>query len=267
MPSETDFILRSLGKNQSGLLKINQALASGKRINNAADDAAGLSIAKQLATNVVLSDQGRRNIADANSLLEIADSALNEVSNIGTRLAELAQQSANGTLSDSQRSALNAEFQELAQEAQRITATTSFNGVNVLKSNTITIQAGIDGGSNSQLNTSGTNADVLTQGLSGLSVTTQTQARTALDQLGSFISNVASSRGQIGGVVSRFNAASNNLASRSENEAAAQSRIEDIDVAEASAKRASLLIQQQTGPALLASANRLSKDTVLSLLS
>jgi flagellin len=267
MALDNDFIIRSLGNTQSKLLKINQGLASGKRINNAADDAAGLSIAEQLATNVVLSGQGQRNIADAGSLLDIADSALGQISEIGTRLAELSQQSANGTLSDQQRGALNAEFQALSQEAQRISATTSFNGVNVLKSDTVTIQAGIDGEANSQIDTSGTNADSLTQGLSSLSIATQTDAQNSLDEVSSFIANVAESRGKVGAVSSRFTSASNNLATRAENETAARSRIEDIDVAEASAQRASLLIRQQTSPSLLAQTNRLSRDVVLSLLS
>ena len=125
-------ISKSFNDSIKNLEKSYQKLSSGKRINTASDDAAGLAIASDLASSVQISSQGRRNLGDATSAISIADNAFGSLSDIGNRLTELATESANGTLSDSQRTSLNNEFSQLTQEAQRITSTTQFNGKSLL---------------------------------------------------------------------------------------------------------------------------------------
>jgi flagellin len=258
--------IRNLNQATLGLNKLNEKLGSGKRINRASDDAAGLSIANSLVATTRISSQARRNISDANSRVEIADGALSQLSDIGSRLSELAAQSANGTINDQQRVALQGEFQALAAEAERIVATTSFNGENVLTSSGISIQAGIDASSNSQIEIGSSEARTLAESLnSSYNVSSQESAKTALEGLSSFISSVSSERGALGAVTNRLKTASSNLSTAEEAQNAARSRIEDFDVAMGIAERAALNIRQQAGVAITAQGNQ-SQKTVLQLL-
>lgn len=259
--------LRYMNKAHSELNGIYNKLSSGKRINKASDDAAGLAIANSLAVTVSLSNVGKRNIGDGTSALAIADGALQQMTDIGTRLSELATQSANGTLSDSQRSALNQEFQALTQEAQRIGATTSFNGKSLLDGNSIQIQAGTDSSADSQLTVEGIDGASLSGSVSSFDISTAAGASAALGGVSSFLTNVNSARGNIGAIGSRLDSARGNLDSLSENAAAARSRIEDYDIAEGVAQRAAAQIRLDASTAVSAQASGLSRDTVLKLLN
>ena len=148
---------RALSQSSAGLSKTFERLASGQRINRAGDDAAGLAIADGLRNKARLYSQSIRNVSDGISALNIVDGALGEQGGILTRLKELAEQSANGTYSDQQRSALNLEYLALVEEFGRIGDSTSFNERALLLSgrgsnpSTLTLQAGVDGGTGSQI--------------------------------------------------------------------------------------------------------------------
>ncbi|MCB0354428.1 MAG: hypothetical protein KDD64_12915 [Bdellovibrionales bacterium] len=125
---------RQLGATRNTLGEVFERLASGQRINRASDDAASLAISDGLSVRSRIATQGMRNINDAISLLNIADGSTESLTAIVTRQKELAQQAANGIFSDTQRSALNAEYQSLSNEYDRLIASTKFNGLNILSS-------------------------------------------------------------------------------------------------------------------------------------
>ena len=254
---------RRLGLASAQLSKTFERLSSGQRINRASDDAAGLAIADQLRADQRIATVAIRNANDGISTIAIADSALGEIGNVLTRLAELAQQSANGTFSDVQRSALSNEFMALGSEIQRIAQTTEFNGVKLL-SNTgsIDLQVGFNASSISQIkieNVTGTLSSLGLGDAAGVlsySVTSSASALQALDAVNAAIGSLASTRGNIGAVESRLSVAINNLAVARENFAAAESRIRDVDVAGEAAELTRLNILQQAGASVLAQANQ-----------
>jgi flagellin len=253
--------------------KLSQAfnkLSSGYRINRGADDAAGLAIAESLKAQSRIASQAIRNTNDGISTIAIADGALGEVANILARLAELASQSANGTLSTTQRSVVSNEFVALSSEIERIAAVTEFNGIKLLSgTNNITIQVGTGSGVSSQIGYTnqlatlqgiglGNAGGALTYSINGASDSAAaTAARLALDAVYAAIYSVGASRGILGGVESRLSTAITNLGVTRENLVAAESRIRDVDVAEEAANLTRLNILQQAGTAVLAQANQL----------
>lgn len=263
--SSKDKIGAALSSAQSTLTKSFERLSSGKRINRASDDAAGLAIADALASDAVVLKQANRNIADAQSLTDIADGALAQASDITIRQQELAVQAANGTLSDSQRSALNTEYQQLGQELQRISATTQFNGQNVF-SGSSSIQVGGDSSSNSQISVDPGQLAALAQNAVSQSIGTADAARSALDAVASLGSSLSSARGDIGAQSARLETAAANNSSGIVNSLAAESRIRDADVADEVAQNISARIRTQTASALYAQAGKQDKDRVLDLL-
>jgi flagellin len=253
-------------------------LSSGYRINSGADDAAGLAIAESLRAQSRIAAQAIRNTNDGISTIAIADGALGEVGNILARLAELASQAANGTLSTQQRSVVSNEFVALSSEIERIAAVTEFNGIKLLSgTNTITIQVGTGSGASSQIGYTnqlatlqgiglGTATGALSYSINGASdAAAATAARLALDAVYVAIYSVGASRGILGGVESRLSSAITNLGVTRENLVAAESRIRDVDVAEEAANLTRLSILQQAGTAVLAQANQLP-SLVLQLL-
>lgn len=261
---------RRLGQASEALGSVFEQLSSGQRINKASDDAAGLAIADSLKANGRIATVAIRNANDGISTIGIADGALGEVGNVLSRLAELSEQSANGTFSTQQRSALQNEFSALGSEIERIAVTTKFNGVTLLSGGqAITLQVGFDSGSTSQIqitNVTGTlaalglaqaNVSNLTYSISGTSISEgQSAARLALDAVNAAIGSLAQTRGNLGAAESRLRVAINNLAVAKESFAAAESRIRDVDVASAAADLTRLNILQQAGAAILAQANQ-----------
>lgn len=263
MAIDSSKTLSSLNSSTKELNSSFQKLSSGKRINKASDDAAGLAIVSQLEASVKTSLQGARNSVDAISVTSIADSALSTVSDITSRQTELAEQAANGTLSDDQRQSLNSEFQQLEQEKSRILSSTQFNGVNVFSGTSV--QAGSTGDASSQINIAATDTSAITN--SSIDISTQGAARSALDSLSSQTQNIASQRGTIGASANRLDVAeANNRSNAVESETAA-SRIRDTDVADETAKLTSASIKQQVSSALAAQVSKLNADSVLKLLS
>ncbi len=253
--------------------KLSQAynkLSSGYRINRGADDSAGLAIAESLKAQSRIAGQAIRNTNDGISTIAIADGALGEVSSILSRLAELASQAANGTLSTSQRSVVSNEFVALSSEIERIAQVTEFNGIKLLSgTGSVTIQVGTGSTAASQIGYQnqlatlqgiglGTTGGALVYSINGTTNdNAATAARLALDAVYAAIYSVGASRGVLGGIESRLSTAIANLGVARENLVAAESRIRDVDVAEEAANLTRLNILQQAGTAVLAQANQL----------
>ena len=247
-----------------------EKLSSGQRINRASDDAAGLAIADALKADQRIASVAVRNANDGISTIAIADSALGEIGNVLTRLAELSEQSANGVFSPTQRSALSNEFVALGSEIERIANTTEFNGVRLLSGgNQLTLQVGFNSASTAQISFSGVqgtlaslglaaaNTAALSYSLNGITIAEGQQAsRSALDAVRQAISSLASTRGTLGATESRLQVTINNLQVARENFAAAESRIRDVDVASEAAELTRLGILQQAGASVLAQANQ-----------
>jgi flagellin len=248
---------RHLANSTNLLNRSLERLSSGLRINSAADDAAGLAIADRLRADVRIAIQAIRNASDGVSAIAIGEKALGEVGNVLTRLSELASQSASGTVSNSQRSALQEEFTALVSEIDRISNVTEFNGVKLLSGGTtVALQVGLDGSSNSRISFSTVDGTSSGIGLNSVAISTAEAAQSALGSLSSAIATVAGRRGTLGSVESRLNTAIANLRVARENFAAAESRIRDADVAEESANLTRTTILQQAGVAILAQANQ-----------
>lgn len=237
--------VRSLDLATAGLNANLKKASTGRKINSAADDAAGLAIMNALEAGAVQLNQGTRNAADAQSAINIAQGAYNSLGTIQTRQAELAAQAANGTYSDAQKASMNEEAQALSQEAQRITETTKFNGVNVM-STTMIAQVGTDSSSNSQI-------AVATQTPSAPSIdlTSAAGARAALDTMNTAISSSAQAQGTLGAAYSRLQTAMSNNRVAAENMTAAADRIGSADMAETGAEIARNTTLQKTSLASL----------------
>jgi flagellin len=271
---------RQLGASTSKLRQVYESLSSGLRITRASVDAAGLAIADTLRADQRIATVAIRNANDGISLISIADGALNEVGNILTRMAELSEQSANGTLSTTQRSALDLEFKQLGSEIERIATVTEFNNTKLLSgAGSIALQVGFNSASTSQIQFTATTGTLAALGLAGAGssqltfslnaatgATGQAAALSALDAVKGAIGSLTSSRGTLGSIESRLNASINNLQVTRENYAAAESQIRDVDVASAAAELTRLNILQQAGAAVLAQANQ-QPSLALSLLN
>ena len=256
-----------------------QRLSSGLRINGPADDPAGLAVAESLRADAIVANVAIRNANDAVSLTTIADSSLEEIGYLLNRMAEVAEQSANGVYTQVQRSALQSEFTALGSEIQRISVTTTFNGSNLLSnSDNVTFQVGIDGTTNSQLTLEATLGTLESLGLAstGLSALTysitgntstlaQAAALTALSAVDSAIDTLSQRRGKLGGFESRLSYAIEYITVARDNFVAAESRIRDLDVASEVANMISLQVRQQAATAILAQANQ-APATAVALL-
>jgi len=242
-------------------------LASGLRIASAADDAAGLAISERMRSQIRSFSVAARNAQDGLSLAQTAEGALGEVSNILSRMRELAMQSSNGTLSDNDRTTIDAEFDELKDEINRIATETEFNGTALLEgTNTaITIQVGIDAGETIQL----AMVDVQT-GATGLNVAAldtadQANAVTALGAIDTAIDTVNGARGTLGAGQNRLSSTLRSILNVRENLSAAESRIRDVDVASETADLTKNSIMQQAAVSVLQQANT-QPQVALSLL-
>lgn len=266
---------RNLEKSQTSLSKSMSRLSSGLRINSAADDAAGLAISESLRGQTKSLQQASRNAGDGVSLLQTAEGALNEVSGVLVRMRELTVQSANGTLTTTQRGSLQSEFGQLRSEIDRISDSTSFNGqalVDGTLSAGVTFQVGLDNSSSSKLTVSIASAKsgaigsaATTARLDDQSISTAAGAGTALSVIDDAINDVSSIRGGLGAAMNRLSITVANLASGVENLSAANSRIRDVDVAEETASLTRSQILTQAGVSVLAQANQ-APQVALSLL-
>jgi flagellin len=258
-----------LGRTQKNLSRTLGRISSGMRITQAADDAAGLGVATALETSVISTRQAMRNANDGISIIQTAESATNEVTDILQRMRELAIQSASDTLADEERSYIQDEFLQLRQEVERIAAVTEFNGVSLTdgSSSSIDVQVGIQNATSSLITI--TLGDLTTNaglGISAMSLVTSSGARSALDFLDTALSSVNSTRSLFGAVQNRLESALNNSQVYTEALSAAESQIRDADFAVETSELTKLQIMQQAGVAALAQAKNVNQS-VISLLS
>ncbi len=230
-------------------------LASGLRIAGASDDAAGLGISERMRSQIRSYGAAQRNAQDGISLVQTAEGALGEVNSLLARMRELAIQSANGTLTDTDRAVVDAEFQALVSEVDRIAQSTAFNGVVLLNGTAAssTLQVGINAGETITIGLPDTSASNL--GLDALGVDTAANATAAMAGLDAAIDSVTSDRGNLGAVQNRLASTIISIANTQENLAAAESRIRDVDVATETADLTRNTIMQQAAVAILAQAN------------
>lgn len=248
------------------LQKSLQRLSSGLRISRAADDAAGLAISEQFRAEIRSLQQAQRNANDGISLLQVAEGALNETSTLLIRMRELAIQSANGTLGQTERDTVDLEFQGLLEEIDRIAAVTNFNGTSILQSTaTTTFQVGTGNTADDRFTVSAVNAGISAIGLLGVTVSGASGALSALGLLDSAISQIASLRASFGTAQNRLESAIRSIAIAVENTTAAESRIRDVDFAQETAELTRNQVLQQAGISVLAQAN-VSTQSALSLL-
>jgi len=261
---------RNLQRTEGTLGRSMARLSSGLRINSAADDAAGLAISEKLRASVRGLSQAQRNANDGISMLQTAEGALNEVSDMLIRMRELAVQSANGTLGSSERDALHSEFAQLRSEIDRISSVTEFAGIKLLngdQSAGVTFQVGTGATSNDKISVSIAKASTsaLSASLNTDSISTATLALSALGHIDTALNSLNQKRGEYGAKQNRLYTTINALAASYENLSAANSRIRDADVASESAAFTRTQILMQAGVSVLAQANQMPQ-VALSLI-
>jgi flagellin len=258
-----------LNTTQGNLQKTLYQLASGSRINSGADDAAGLAIADGLQANITALTQSEANANDGVGQLQVADGALSQVTTLLNRAVTLATESATGTVSDSQRSALNTEFTSIQAEINDIGSNTTFNGTSVFSGGTTSVflsdgqATGTIGVTMSVLSSSSIGSSAVSLASDNLS--TSTAAASALSDVSSAIASVAAQRGDIGASINRLTAANNVMTTQVQNLSSAESGIQDADIAQTVANMSKYNILEQTGMAALAQANT-AQQNVLTLL-
>ena len=235
-------------------------LASGSRINKAGDDAAGLAISEKLKANIRGSQQATRNAGDGISMIQTAEGGLNEVSNVLIRLRELSVQAASDTIGNDERKFADLEFQNLSQEVDRIATSTQFNGKNLLngEGEKLDFQIGtMNDEKNDRLsyNPHDTSAKISDLGIEGLGVATKASAQENLEKIDMAINGVNGNRASLGALQNRLQSTISNLEVRTENLAAANSRIRDTDVASESAELAKANILSAASTSVLSQAN------------
>ena len=269
---------RSLGQTYSRLSTSVSRLASGLRINSAADDAAGLAIREMMRTDIRVLNQGVRNANDAISLIQTADGALSVIDEKLTRMKELAEQAATGTYTSAQRLIMDSEYQAMASEISRIAMATDFNGVKLLDG-TLSGTA-VGGGPGNQMkihfgtgNSSAEDyyyirigsATASAMGLgnstsptkAGYTISTQSAAQAALEAIDVAVQSKDTVRASLGAVSNRLSNTISNLSIQAENLQAAESRISDVDVATEMTEFTRNQILVQAAVSMLAQANSL----------
>jgi flagellin len=259
-----------LNRVSNELGKTFEALSTGSRINKAGDDAAGLAISTLLEHRIKGQSAAKQNAAEAISMIQTAEGGVEQVRSMLDRMRELAVRSGNETLSDSDRTNADLEFQQLKEEITRIGSTTSYNG-NVLLDQTIalTFQVGFNDSAQDRITatmtgnfiTSGANSHLALTG----DIATIAAAGSMLDKIDDALSRLNAYRSKLGSVQNRLERSISNLEADIENATASNSRIRDVDFAEETSKMTRLQILVQSGTAVLTQANA-SPQAALSLL-
>ncbi len=252
---------RALLKTNDGVEKSYQRLASGQRITNAGDDAAGLSISENLHAQIRSLRQAGRNTNDGISLVQVAEGGLSEVGNILIRLRELSIQASSDTIGDRERGFIDKEYQSLKAEVDRISNVTNFNGTPLLNGqapkDNLEIQVGARNNEADRIkfNINDYNVGTSTLGIDSIEANSIDSARESIDKLDEAISRVTGARSGLGAMQNKLQSTVNTIGIATENLSAARSRIADTDVAEETAVMAQKQILQQAGVAVLSQAN------------
>jgi flagellin len=258
---------RNLSVSQSSLAVSLQRLSSGLRVNSAKDDAAGLAIAERMNAQVRGMNVAIRNANDAISLSQTAEGALSKVGDMLQRMRELSVQSANATNGASDRSNLDSEFQQLADEIDRVLANTKFNGIAIVGggAGTMTFQVGADATDTINVTTTNLSTNASVTAVTGTNITSAAGATAAIGLIDTALTTVNGERANYGAYQNRFDSVIGSLQISAENQAASRGRIMDADFAVETANLSRGQILQQAGSAMLAQANAIPQ-TVLALL-
>ena len=249
---------RQLSGVQNAQSKSTEKLSSGYRINRAGDDAAGLTISEKMRSQIRGLNKASDNAQDGISLIQVAEGALNEVHSILQRMNELATQAANDTNTSTDRTAIQAEINQLTSEIDRIQSTTQFNTMNLLDGSFSGKNLQVGSLSGQKIGISIGNMNASSIGISGLDVSSFTTAGAAMASIQSAINVVSTQRSTLGALQNRLEHTINNLDTTSENTQAAESRIRDVEYSKNN-------ILAQAGNSMLAQANQ-STQGVLSIL-
>ena len=256
---------RALYETRKDLETAMERLSSGKRINGAKDDAAGLTVVSRMKAQIASLNQAVRNANDGISLAQTYDGAADEIDGILVRMRELATQSANGTYLTADRTNLNQEFQHLVSEINRIADKTDWNGTFSLAATaaTVTVQAGFDSTDTISISLADLNTSSL--GFTADTLATVTDAGNSIAVIDGAISTVMEARAKIGAITNRLEHTSSNLMNVVQRTEEAKSRILDADFAAESAALARANVLAQAGTAMLAQANQ-TPQYILTLL-
>jgi len=258
----------AINANSRTLQTAMQQLATGSKINSAADDAAGLAIRENMTTQIKGFNAAVRNANDGISLLQTADAAMEGMASMLQRMRELGVLAQNDTYSSAQRTAMDDEFQALLTEVDRVASDTEFNGFAVLDASiasSFSFQVGPNSGESIAVVISDQSTAGALSAIASASVASATSAADAVTNLDTAIEALASSRAVIGAGINRLTYAADNATNMSQNASAARSQISDTDYAMATSELARAQIIQQAGTAMLAQANQ-QPQTVLALL-
>ena len=261
-----------IGKNNEQLNKIFERLSSAQRINQASDDAAGLAIAERMLAQLNALNMAERNTMDGRSVSQLADAYSSGIGSDLQRMRELAVQSSNGTLTDSDRAALNEEFTALQENISSTISSADFNGTPLLSQDgSINIQAGANEGDTIGIPTTDLGANSTT-GIGAyldsatFNISSAANAQAALSGLDEAISRVDSNRATIGATANRLDFAANGIQDVALAQAQSRGRIVDADYARETSSLASLQIRQQSAIGLLGHASNMNAGLVSKLL-
>ncbi len=250
---------RALAKTQEGQAKSYERLASGERITQAGDDAAGLSISENLRSQIRSMGQAERNANDGISFTQVAEGGLTEIGNIMVRLRELAIQAGSDTVGDKERGFINKEAQSLMQEVDRIANVTNFNGTPLLNGDgkNLQFQVGIHAGKSDVINFDAHAHDVRASslGVDSLNFSNIDDARDAIDKVDKAMNQVLGARADLGAMQNKLHSTVNNLGVAKQNLSEARSRIADTDIATETSELVTKNILSQAGVSVLAQAN------------
>lgn len=251
---------RTLASSQRNIQNSMNQLASGSRINKAADDAAGLAISENLKGQIRSYGQASRNANDGISMVQVAEGGLTEIGNIVTRIRELGIQASSDTVGDKERTYLNMEVGQLKSELDRIAQTTRFGTTNLLDGTApkFDIQVGIfndEFQDRISFDSSEINATLGTLGLDGVDLSSKSAAQESLSALDEAQSTIAGYRANLGALQNRFQSTVDNLAIQNENLSAANSRIRDTDMALASSEATRNQVLLNASTSVLSQAN------------
>ena len=256
---------RQLSGVQSAQSKSTEKLSSGYRINRAGDDAAGLSISEKMRSQIRGLNKASSNAQDGISLVQVAEGALNETHSILQRMNELATQAANDTNTSTDRTAIQAEIDQLTSEINRIQSTTQFNTMNLLDGTFSSKNLQVGSLSGQSIGISIKNMNAASLGVDALEVSSFASAGSSMDKIQSAINLVSTQRSTLGALQNRLEHTINNLNTTAENTQAAESRIRDVDMATEMVEYSKNNILAQAGQSMLAQANQATQG-VLSLL-
>lgn len=257
-------------KGHNNLNKVNEMkaksfekLSTGKRINSASDDAAGLAISEKMNSQIRGMKQSVRNAQDGQAMVQTAEGALGEVSDILQRMRELTTQAANDTYSTTERAKIKTEMDELTSQIDDIGKNTKFNGSEIFSGDDVTLQVGANSGETLTINISEIDANSLS--IDSLDIGSNTDASDALDAIDAALEEVNTQRATLGSQINRLDCTISNLNTSIENLSSAESRISDVDMAEEMMNMTKNNILSQAANSMLAQSMQ-APQSVLQLL-